>query len=465
MTPRQVLRRLVQRVIQRISQGDTAPPENEAVRIVRLLLRRYELARLLERATLDDAIRQASASTARFSSEQDQQTYGRIAARTSADVATVAGRVETSIEREVRRAFHRSGGVSTADLQRVLRPLEIRSRVQAYTIATTAAGAYDRAARLADAEDAGVERFRYAGPPADRPFCQARLKEAREGVTYTLEEIRRLSNGQGLPVELYCGGYNCRHQWLPVFIEEPASRPRAASPPEPPEADESISVEPINLRPDDRKPMGKAVSLATKGPSRGELKKHLGRATTVIDGVHGDGVLPTVPVQRGRSGSRYGAYEFGRDGSGYAPTRITLDLDDHPEMTLAHEIGHFLDQQGIPGSGKMGMASHVPSGVLGKWRAAVEASPEYKAAVKAKDDAEFGWQRRIAEYYLEPHELWARSYAQYVATRSGDETMRGQLNNLRTGSYSYKQWSDESFEPIAAAIDDAFETLGWIQKK
>ena len=93
---------------------------------------------------------------------------------------------------------------------------------RATTLAQTGAAAFDRAARLHDAEEAGITRFKYAGPPADRPFCQVRLKEAAGGVTYSIEEMRRLSNGQGLPVELYCGGYNCRHQWLPVVEEQTA---------------------------------------------------------------------------------------------------------------------------------------------------------------------------------------------------------------------------------------------------
>ena len=29
-------------------------------------------------------------------------------------------------------------------------------------------------------------------------------------------QMKRLRNGQGLPVKTACGGYNCRHSWTPV---------------------------------------------------------------------------------------------------------------------------------------------------------------------------------------------------------------------------------------------------------
>jgi len=38
----------------------------------------------------------------------------------------------------------------------------------------------------------------------------------------TKDQMRKLDNGQGLGVLVYCGGYNCRHSWSPVsegFIE------------------------------------------------------------------------------------------------------------------------------------------------------------------------------------------------------------------------------------------------------
>lgn len=82
------------------------------------------------------------------------------------------------------------------------------------TIVQTAASAFGRANVFHQASGAGATRFKYSGPGAERQFCRMHL-----GHIYTLDELRKLQNGQGLPVEYYCGGYNCRHRWVPVIDE------------------------------------------------------------------------------------------------------------------------------------------------------------------------------------------------------------------------------------------------------
>jgi hypothetical protein len=80
----------------------------------------------------------------------------------------------------------------------------------------TALMAYGRIVNMEKAEKAGFEKFIYIGPDDDitRPFCGEHLDKI-----YTADEIAALDNGQGLPVEIYGGGYNCRHQWRPVSDE------------------------------------------------------------------------------------------------------------------------------------------------------------------------------------------------------------------------------------------------------
>jgi hypothetical protein len=72
------------------------------------------------------------------------------------------------------------------------------------------------------------------GPPPERAFCKKHI-----GRVYTEAEIQRLSNGQGLPVRYYMGGYNCRHRWVLASGEEAERRmtdaelrPRSAASPE-----------------------------------------------------------------------------------------------------------------------------------------------------------------------------------------------------------------------------------------
>lgn len=79
-------------------------------------------------------------------------------------------------------------------------------------INTSIAG-FSRTVTQNKAKELGIDRFQYVGPldSVTRPFCRAHI-----GKTYTTAEIGSLDNGQGLPVRIYCGGYNCRHLWVPV---------------------------------------------------------------------------------------------------------------------------------------------------------------------------------------------------------------------------------------------------------
>ena len=54
----------------------------------------------------------------------------------------------------------------------------------------------------------------YVGPRDDknRDFCQLWVGNA-------VTDPARLNNGQGLPVDDYAGGYNCRHSWAPTPFE------------------------------------------------------------------------------------------------------------------------------------------------------------------------------------------------------------------------------------------------------
>lgn len=55
-------------------------------------------------------------------------------------------------------------------------------------------------------------RFIYTGPldSSTRPFCANHV-----GESYSLAELDKLDNGQGLSVRTSLGGYNCRHYLVP----------------------------------------------------------------------------------------------------------------------------------------------------------------------------------------------------------------------------------------------------------
>ena len=98
----------------------------------------------------------------------------------------------------------------------------------------TATSAMSRAVTARKADQAGLTYYRYFGPKDNvtRPFCEYVLGDVaklpkrvevpvqRDSRVYTRDEIDQMSNGQGLDVLTYCGGWNCRHQWRPITEEE-----------------------------------------------------------------------------------------------------------------------------------------------------------------------------------------------------------------------------------------------------
>lgn len=193
-------------------------------------------------------------------------------------------------------------------------------------------------------------------------------------------------------------------------------------------------------------------------PSSGSIKRVLERSLNAIERVHGDGVLDAIPVRALPSGHpSFGQMRY--RGSRVIDVRVKSS-GRWPELTATHEIGHVLDMQALGNRGIF--ASHEGTGVLAQVMRAIRSS----AAVRALEELAAGQTsrfvaRRIREYLLTPHELWARAYAQWVTTRSGDPVLLAQLER-KLGSHLHEQWSAADFEPIALAIDEAFRAKGWL---
>lgn len=87
---------------------------------------------------------------------------------------------------------------------------------KAESLAQTLISVYDNTLSNNTADQAGLEAWKYFGGLIEhsRTFCIKQIKLAESGKVYTVDEVRKLDNEQGLPVESSCGGYRCIHQWL-----------------------------------------------------------------------------------------------------------------------------------------------------------------------------------------------------------------------------------------------------------
>lgn len=130
-----------------------------------------------------------------------------IAAR-QISIGNIQHQMQADLQQEVRRALVAGYGPD------VLRKrLEEREFGNAKTEAYTAVSRFNNLLTFENAAATGTQTFKYFGPVSTitRPFCRAHA-----GQVFTLDEIAKMDNGQGLSVRESCGGYNCRHYWIPA---------------------------------------------------------------------------------------------------------------------------------------------------------------------------------------------------------------------------------------------------------
>jgi hypothetical protein len=72
---------------------------------------------------------------------------------------------------------------------------------------------FGRSVTASIAEEAGLTLYLYTGPEdgLTRKFCRPLV-----GKVVSESQMKKLNNGQGLPVRTGGGGYNCRHSWSPI---------------------------------------------------------------------------------------------------------------------------------------------------------------------------------------------------------------------------------------------------------
>jgi hypothetical protein len=202
-------------------------------------------------------------------------------------------------------------------------------------------------------------------------------------------------------------------------------------------------------------PAGTRVSDALNVRVLGDLGDATRQALRAIESVHGDGPLPKIDVARSQAKSYYGAFSFYPDGTA---NKIKMAGGPHPEMTAAHEVGHFIDHNGLPGTGFESVNQSMPEmrRVIDRIR-----DTDTVRGLSSIQDPKF---RR---YLQSNEELWARAYSQYIAWKSGNQTMKDQLDTTLQSEHPgirLQQWTHDEFVPIAQEIDTLFEVMGWLKK-
>lgn len=195
---------------------------------------------------------------------------------------------------------------------------------------------------------------------------------------------------------------------------------------------------------------------------------------TEQDGVFGTGLGAMLYSERGRNGQP----------TGWGEPLIGLKPDQPGQaFSFAHEYGHAIDYMGLRLGGvddggdppayatsrMLGSGAEAPDehAAMSRALAAMRQTDTFRALAADgphSDGDPDSVKGKYLAYLRSNVELWARAYSQFIATRSGDETvLEGLADRRRPGlGGPPTQWTDEEFAPIDAAIADVLRARGWM---
>lgn len=176
-------------------------------------------------------------------------------------------------------------------------------------------------------------------------------------------------------------------------------------------------------------------------------------ALSQIARIHGDGALPKIPIKSVTEWYDM-MVQLGKN-----PALNVSSHDQSIAFTATHEVGHVLDWYAL-GNGKgFGSETNKAKGVMD----AIKQSGAYQRVkdlgkAKAPTPALADHQ----EYLARDHEIFARAYSQYIATKSNDPLLLRQFRTDQREMYGEAMyWTDSEFQAISTAFDELFAKLGW----
>lgn len=185
-------------------------------------------------------------------------------------------------------------------------------------------------------------------------------------------------------------------------------------------------------------------------PRRSPLYPELARALAAADELHLFHTdLEPVPVRPTATTTQAGCYRL-RQGD---PIDLRVSRR-HGRIALSflHELGHLVDHQLGSQLGSSWASGHHEA--FADWRSAVSELPSR---------APTGAGRSRRRYFDSAKEVWARSYAQVVLTRTSDSWLRGQLLGL-VALDDPLVWPAGAFAPVAVELERVLDRLGLLHR-
>jgi hypothetical protein len=140
---------------------------------------------------------------------------------------------------------------------------------------------------------------------------------------------------------------------------------------------------------------------------------------------------------------------------------VVSPLSKVRKLTTIHEVGHFIQDEIVLVNLKDDKAKKEYNKIFDK----IEKTNLYKDTkvfgTLFQDDPLVA---KGAKYLLNPKELWARAFSQYIVKKSKDEELGKQFKDFRSNGFGAGQWSDKEFGPVYDAIDTFFKNRDWFAK-
>jgi len=202
------------------------------------------------------------------------------------------------------------------------------------------------------------------------------------------------------------------------------------------------------------------------------IKKIFNSSIDTIDSIHPSNInFSSIRVQETTDHLYRGAILYDSSGIPYC-MEISKQNSEKP-ITIFHEAGHLIDIMGVGTPGQfesanagglfvhlLGLANSTPeiikinniivSGTLLTGGKLLPLPPNTMGTLK---------------YLIQPHEILARSYAQYIVEKSKSKKLHKMLRNRKKDSKFGEQWSIGNFKPLMQEWDNILNSIGWHVKK
>jgi hypothetical protein len=194
-----------------------------------------------------------------------------------------------------------------------------------------------------------------------------------------------------------------------------------------------------------------------------------------IESVHGVQGIISVPIERK-------PLPQGWNGQ-FDPYTRTITVSPNAPLPLAtgtHEIGHAIDALFLVSASQLGRLDGTITlyasqyavqgrGILVDWLEKMNQSRPILELAQASLKVGFMSEEwKEAQYWLNPTEMWARAYEQFVAENTADTNLPVQFQQKRLDEAFFGDrkigvyWTTEEFVSIAREIKRVFESLGWM---